>query len=67
MTEEAARNEITDRAGIEFDPSVVSMFLSLDRFPELESFARIETDEPVEEQPVANSGRGWDLFSSFSK
>jgi HD-GYP domain-containing protein (c-di-GMP phosphodiesterase class II) len=67
MTEEAARNEITDRAGIEFDPSVVSMFLSLDRFPELESFARIETDEPVEEKPVANSGRGWDLFSSFSK
>lgn len=67
MTEEAARSEITDRAGIEFDPSVVSMFLSLDRFPELESFARIETDEPGEEQPVANSGRGWDLFSSFSK
>jgi HD-GYP domain-containing protein (c-di-GMP phosphodiesterase class II) len=67
MTEEAARTELTDRAGIEFDPSVVSMFLSLDRFPELESFAKIETDEPLEEQPVANSGRGWDLFSSFSK
>ena len=71
MTEEAARSELTDRAGIEFDPSVVSMFLSLDRFPELESFARIETDEPGEvppdEQQVANSGRGWDLFSSFSK
>ncbi len=67
MTEEAARGELTDRAGIEFDPSVVSMFLSLDRFPELDSFAKIETDEPVEEQPVANSGRAWDLFSSFSK
>jgi HD-GYP domain-containing protein (c-di-GMP phosphodiesterase class II) len=67
MTEEAARAELADRAGIEFDPSVVSLFLSLDRFPELESFAKIETDEPVEEQPVANSGRGWDLFSSFSK
>ncbi len=65
MTEEAARSELSDRAGIEFDPSVVSMFLSLDRFPELESFAKIETDEPVEEQPVANSGRGWDLFSSY--
>ena len=67
MTEEAARSELTDRAGIEFDPSVVRMFLSLDRFPELESFAKIETDEPVEEQPIANSGRAWDLFSSFSK
>jgi len=67
MTEEAARNELTDRAGIEFDPSVVSMFLSLERFPELDSFAKIETGEPVEEQPPANQGRGWDLFSSFSK
>jgi HD-GYP domain-containing protein (c-di-GMP phosphodiesterase class II) len=65
MTEEAARSELIDRAGIEFDPSVVSIFLSLERFPELESFARIETDEPVEERPV--SGRGWDLFGSFSK
>lgn len=71
MTEEAARRELSDRAGIEFDPSVVSMFLSLDRFPELESFAKTETDEPGEdspgEQPVATSGRAWDLFSSFSK
>jgi HD-GYP domain-containing protein (c-di-GMP phosphodiesterase class II) len=65
MTEEAARSELIDRAGIEFDPSVVSMFLSLERFPELESFAKIETDEPVEEQPTA--GRGWDLFGSYSK
>ena len=67
MTEEAARSELIDRAGIEFDPSVVSIFLSLERFPELESFAKIETGETVEEQPVTNSSRGWDLFSSFSK
>lgn len=66
MTEDSARSELIDRAGIEFDPSVVSIFLSLERFPELESFAKVMTDEPVEEQPV-NSGRGWDLFSSFSK
>ena len=65
MTEEAARSELIDRAGIEFDPSVVSTFLSLERFPELESFAKTETDEPVEEQPTA--GRGWDLFGSYSK
>ena len=67
MTKEAARSELIDRAGIEFDPSVVSIFLSLEGFPELESFAKIETDEPVEEQPVANNSRAWDLFSSFSK
>jgi len=65
MTEEGARSELIDRAGIEFDPSVVSTFLSLERFPELESFAKTETDEPVEEQPTA--GRGWDLFGSYSK
>ena len=66
LTEEAARSELIDRAGIEFDPSVVSMFLSLERFPELESFAKIETDEAITEPP-ASQGRGWDLFSSFSK
>jgi HD-GYP domain-containing protein (c-di-GMP phosphodiesterase class II) len=29
LTEEAARRELTNRAGIEFDPAVVSVFLSL--------------------------------------
>ena len=67
MTEEAARSEIIDRAGIEFDPSVVSTFLSLERFPELESFAKIETDETPVEEPPGNQGRAWDLFSSYSK
>lgn len=67
LTEEAARSELIDRAGIVFDPSVVSMFLALERFPELESFAKVESEESVEEQPVAGSGRGWDLFGSFSK
>jgi HD-GYP domain-containing protein (c-di-GMP phosphodiesterase class II) len=67
MTEEAARRELIDRAGIEFDPSVVSIFLSLEKFSELESFAEIETDEPIEADPGAAKNRGWDLFSSFSK
>ena len=66
MTEDAARSELIDRAGIEFDPSVVSLFLSVERFPELESFAKIETDAPVADPP-ASQGRGWDLFSSYSK
>lgn len=65
MTEDAARSELIDRAGIEFDPSVVSVFLSLERFPELESFAK--ADAPVGNEPVVNKVRGWDLFSSFSE
>ena len=67
MTEETARRELMAGAGIEFDPSVVTMFLSLESFPELESFAKIETGEAPSEEPPASQGRGWDLFSSFSK
>jgi hypothetical protein len=32
MTEEAARRELIDRAGIEFDPAVVAYFFHLNRF-----------------------------------
>ena len=67
MTEEAAKRELSDRAGIEFDPAVVSTVLSLERFSELESFVRIEIDKPVEDDSVARKDRSWDLFSSFSK
>lgn len=62
LTVEAARRELIDRAGIEFDPSVVNVFLKLDGLPELESFAKTETDEPVEEPRPAQA---WDMFSSF--
>jgi HD-GYP domain-containing protein (c-di-GMP phosphodiesterase class II) len=61
MSEEEARRVLMDGAGIEFDPAVVNMFLSLERFPELESFAKDEVPEPVVEK-----GRAWDMFSSFS-
>jgi HD-GYP domain-containing protein (c-di-GMP phosphodiesterase class II) len=63
MTEEAARRQLIDYAGIEFDPAVVQVFLALEPFPELESFARTEADEPV----VESRSGGWDLFSSFTK
>jgi HD-GYP domain-containing protein (c-di-GMP phosphodiesterase class II) len=63
---EAARRELMDRAGIEFDPAVVHLFLKLDGIPELESYAKLATDAPVEETVVSKSG-GWDLFSSFTK
>ena len=66
LTEEAARQELVDRAGIEFDPGVVNIFLSLDRFDELESFAKSRYEEPAPEV-VQSNNRGWDLFSSFSK
>ena len=36
-----------DRAGIEFDPGVVSVLLALDGLPELESFAKTGYEEPV--------------------
>ncbi|HEU4870491.1 MAG TPA: HD domain-containing phosphohydrolase [Pyrinomonadaceae bacterium] len=64
LTVEAARRELIDRAGIEFDPSVVNVFLKLEGLPELESFAKSEPDEPVEEPQPSHK---WDMFSSFSK
>ena len=65
FTREQARRELMDRAGIEFDPGVVSVLLALDGFPELESFAKRYDLEPAP-APETKSG-GWDLFSSFSK
>ncbi len=64
LTAEAARRELIDRAGIEFDPAVVNMFLSLEPIPEMESFAKPELDEP---EIVETKSRAWDMFSSFSK
>ena len=66
MTEEAARGVLMDRAGIEFDPGVVNVFLSLDRIDELHSYAKVAEEQPVPEVEEKKS-RGWDLFSSFSK
>ena len=63
---ERARRELMDRAGIEFDPGVVSVFLALDGLPELESFAKTRDEEPAAPPEETRSG-GWDLFSSFSK
>jgi HD-GYP domain-containing protein (c-di-GMP phosphodiesterase class II) len=65
FTREQARRQLTDRAGIEFDPGVVSVLLALDGLPELESFARRYDLEPA--QPPETKTGGWDLFSSYSK
>jgi HD-GYP domain-containing protein (c-di-GMP phosphodiesterase class II) len=65
MSKEDARRVLIDGAGIEFDPGVVNVFLALEHFPELESYAKEETLDSVE--PAVANGRAWDLFSSFSK
>jgi HD-GYP domain-containing protein (c-di-GMP phosphodiesterase class II) len=59
-----ARREIEDRAGIEFDPAVVRMFLSMDPLPEMASFAE-GFALPLEPEPKKD--RGWNLFSTFGK
>jgi HD-GYP domain-containing protein (c-di-GMP phosphodiesterase class II) len=63
LTEEAATRELIDRAGIEFDPGVVNVFLSIDRIPEMASFAKTGEEPPPE---TVEKSRAWDLFS-FSK
>jgi HD-GYP domain-containing protein (c-di-GMP phosphodiesterase class II) len=66
FTEAEARRELADRAGLEFDPAVVNVLLSLEPLPEMASFAKIGEDEPEFEGEVKKD-RGWNLFSSFSK
>ncbi len=61
LTEERARHELIDWAGIEFDPRVVNIFLALEPIPELESFATNDETSKAETKPA------WDLFSSFMK
>ncbi len=58
LSEAEARQEIIERAGIEFDPGVVSVFLSLPEMEEFHSFAR-----PSE--PPGRIDEDSPLFSSF--
>lgn len=67
FTTEAARRELIDRAGMEFDPAIVDALLKLEGLPELQSFAKTETDETLEEVPAPATKGGWDLFSSYTK
>jgi putative two-component system response regulator len=62
LSTEATTAEIVQRAGIEFDPSVVDAFLGMTAIKELESFASREfgtIPEMIEEKQEA-----WSLFSS---
>jgi HD-GYP domain-containing protein (c-di-GMP phosphodiesterase class II) len=66
MTAEQAKRELINRAGLEFDPGVVSVLLTLEPMPELESFAKSD-DQPHDEETIVKKSSGWDLFSSYSK
>jgi HD-GYP domain-containing protein (c-di-GMP phosphodiesterase class II) len=66
FTEVEASRELADRAGIEFDPAVVNVLLSIEPLPEMASFARVE-EEVLSEETAPKQDRGWSLFSSFSK
>jgi HD-GYP domain-containing protein (c-di-GMP phosphodiesterase class II) len=60
MTEEDARAKIIEHAAIEFDPAVVSVLLSLEKFEELQSYAK-----PVKPTDTVDADDGWNLFSLF--
>jgi len=59
LSEAEARQQIIERAAIEFDPAVVTVLLSLPDMEELHSFAR-----PVESSVTIDEGQT--LFSSFT-
>jgi HD-GYP domain-containing protein (c-di-GMP phosphodiesterase class II) len=63
LSEEDARAQIIERAGIEFDPAVVTALLALRDLEELKSFAK--TEESVAEATTTNDD--WNLFASFMK
>jgi HD-GYP domain-containing protein (c-di-GMP phosphodiesterase class II) len=65
MSADAARGLIIERAGIEFDPAVVTALLSLEDLEELRSYAASETGAAVAE-PQQNEDE-WKLFSSFMR
>jgi len=70
MSEEKARGHLIERAGVEFDPAVVSAFLSLAELDELRSFAKPTMPEEPAAEPIVEPIPEADerpLFSSFMK
>lgn len=61
MSEAAAREQIIERAAIEFDPAVVTAFLAIGELDELRSFAR--TEEPA----GITTDEAFNLFASFMR
>ena len=65
LTEEAARKEIANLAGIEFDPAVATALLALPDVEELRSHAKI--NDPFAVPEASDSNQNSTLFSSFLK
>jgi HD-GYP domain-containing protein (c-di-GMP phosphodiesterase class II) len=63
LTEAEARTQIIERAGIEFDPAVVTAFLSLRDLEELKSYAKTEEQLAA----VKPTNDDFNLFSSFMR
>ena len=66
LTVDKARRKMAERAGIEFDPAVVAVFLSLRPMKELESVAGSEAST-VDYETKNTKRDGWDLLSPFTK
>jgi HD-GYP domain-containing protein (c-di-GMP phosphodiesterase class II) len=66
MPEDKARELIIERAGIEFDPAVVTAFLALEDFEDLRSFAKSKPATEPEDEPIPAEGER-SIFSSFMK
>ena len=60
MTQAEARQHLAAWAGVEFDPRILTAFLALDSFKELESFATAEAELAENEAPA----KGWNLFAT---
>ena len=63
MTEDQAREQIIEGAGIEFDPDLVTVLLSLQDAEELRSYARDEPQPAATETATETEVK---LFSSFT-
>jgi len=63
LSEDEARTQIIERAGIEFDPAVVAAFLELSDLEELKSFAKTDEQLAAVKQPEDD----FNLISSFMR
>jgi HD-GYP domain-containing protein (c-di-GMP phosphodiesterase class II) len=64
ISETEAREQIVERAAIEFDPAVVSVLLSLQDLEELKSFAKTPDSFAT---PSSKVDDDWTIFSSFMR
>ncbi|HAF16083.1 MAG TPA: hypothetical protein DHU55_15745 [Blastocatellia bacterium] len=62
LSEDEARGQIIERAAIEFDPAVVTAFLSIRDLEELRSFVKSKDDFAA-----TTADDGWTIFSSFMR